>query len=226
MERAVAYSVTSKVSDPAARLAIAASAVAFLSLVSLHVLSPEFSPAWRMISEYANGRFNWVLSLMFAAYGLASLALAIATRAQLTTRRGRLGLSLLVLGGIGQAGAAQFDLNQVALHEVAGFLGIVCLPLAALMIAPLLGQSRLLVVTSHLTWISVVVWIGTMVLMMATFVQVLGALPDSPPEELPSGVIALVGWANRLVLISAWVWVSTVACMRSRGPIDRSRPSQ
>ena len=211
MERAVANSVVSKVSVPAARLAIAASAAAFLLLVSLHVLSPEFSPAWRMVSEYANGRYGWVLSLMFAAYGLASLVLAFAIRSQLTTRRGRLGLGLLVVAGIGQASAAQFDLNQEALHELSGFLGIVCLPVAAMLISPMLGRARLPLFTANLTWISVIAWIGTFVLMIATFMQALGGLPDTPPEELPNGVIALVGWANRLVVISAWAWVSTVA---------------
>jgi len=48
-----------------------------------------------MVSEYANGQYGWVLSLMFAAYGLSSLALAFAIRSQATTRRDRLGLILL-----------------------------------------------------------------------------------------------------------------------------------
>lgn len=64
---------------------------------------------------------------------------------------------------------------------------------------------------AHVTWITILVWIATMVLMMATFVQALGALPDAPPAELPNGVIALVGWSNRLFLISAWAWVCTAA---------------
>lgn len=54
---------------PAARFAIAAAAAALLLLASLHVLSPAFDPSWRMVSEYANGRHGWVLSLMVAAWG-------------------------------------------------------------------------------------------------------------------------------------------------------------
>ena len=57
----------STVSAPAARLAIGAAAAALMLLACLHVLSPEFDPAWRMMSEYANGRHAWLLSLMFAA---------------------------------------------------------------------------------------------------------------------------------------------------------------
>ena len=113
-------SATSKIPVASAGVAIAASVAALVLLLSLHVLSREFSPAWRMISEYANGQYGWVLSLMFVAYGLGSLALALAIRSQVTTRRGRLGLVLLTLSGIGQASAAQFDLNQAALHDLAG----------------------------------------------------------------------------------------------------------
>jgi hypothetical protein len=57
----------------------------------------------------------------------------------------------------------------------------------------------------------VVLWIGTFVLMIATFMHALGGLPAAAPEELPPGVIALVGWLNRLVVVSAWAWLTTVA---------------
>ena len=58
------------ISVPAAWAAIAAAATACGLLLSLHVLSPEFSPAWRMISEYANGGYSRVLSAMFTVYGM------------------------------------------------------------------------------------------------------------------------------------------------------------
>ena len=55
MEDVVVNSDTSKISVPVARLSIAAAVVVLLLLASLHVLSPEFDPSWRMVSEYANG---------------------------------------------------------------------------------------------------------------------------------------------------------------------------
>ncbi len=106
MEQAVSDRPTAKISLFAARLAIAASIAAFVLLLSLHVLSPEFSPAWRMISEYANGQYGWVLSLMFAAYGLSTLALAVAVGPRLRTGRGRVGLVSLTIAGVGQVSAA------------------------------------------------------------------------------------------------------------------------
>jgi hypothetical protein len=130
VERTSPHVSPSTISVLAAWAAIAASVAALALLLSLHVLSPEFSPAWRMISEYANGRYAWVLSLMFIAYGAGPLTLAVAIGPQSSPRSGksRAGLALLALSGIAAASAARFDLNQAELHDLAGVAGILCLP--------------------------------------------------------------------------------------------------
>jgi hypothetical protein len=218
METSTGRIQRSTISAPAAYLAIAGALAATALLLALQFLSPEYSPAWRMVSEYANGRFAWVLSLMFLAYGLSSLSLAFAIRSQITSRSGRIGLAVLVVAGAAQAAAAVFDLNQVAVHELAGALGIVGLPIAAVLISrslvrlePWTPARKPILWTAHLTWVSVVLWMATFVVMVASFIHVLGGLPTSVPQEVPPGAIALVGWTNRLLVISAWAWVVTVA---------------
>lgn len=207
-----------RISAPAAGLAVAGAVAAAASLVTLHILNPEYSPAWRLVSEYANGRYAWVLSLMFAAYGISSLALAFAIRRQPRTKSGRIGLAALISAGIGQAAAAIFNLNQVALHEVAGAVGIIGLPIGAVLISRSLVHqaswspaSKPIVWLAHLTWISVLLWVATFILMVVTFMQALGTLPSAPPKDLPPGVIAVVGWTDRLLIVSAWAWVAMVA---------------
>jgi hypothetical protein len=197
---------------------MAATAAALALLAALHVLSPEFSPAWRMVSEYANGRYPSVLAAMFFAYGLSSLALAFAIRSQLKTRTGRIGLAALVVAGAGQLGGAAFDLNQAAPHDLAGVLGVGALPIGAVLISRVLtqesewsGARRRLRWSAHLTWISVVLFLASFPLMMATFVLATGGLPETAPRELPHGVIALVGWTGRLSILAAWAWVSVTA---------------
>jgi Protein of unknown function (DUF998) len=222
----------SRVCLAAARAAIAATATASGLLLSLHLLSPEFSPAWRMVSEYANGQYGWVLSLMFAAYGTSTLALALAVGSHAATRRATSGLWLLVASGLGQLAAAAFDLNQEALHTLAGVLGIVCLPAGAMLLTPALTRSprfararTALLVAANLSWLTVVLWIASFVPMIVTLLQVVGSLPTTPPAELPRGVIALVGWTNRLMLLAAWAWVVTVAAValhQEDGPASTS----
>ena len=67
---------TTRISAFAARLAIAAGGAVIVLLASLHILSPEFEPSWRAVSEYATGQYGWVLSLMFVSWAVSSWARA------------------------------------------------------------------------------------------------------------------------------------------------------
>jgi hypothetical protein len=91
---------------PAAVVAICAAAAALVLLAALHVLSPEFSPAWPDDKRIRQRSHASVLSAMFAVYGLCSLALAFGIRSQLPTRTGRIGLAALVMSGVRQCAAA------------------------------------------------------------------------------------------------------------------------
>jgi len=218
MNAVVPNSDPSRISRPAAQLAIVAAVAALLSLASLHVLSPEFNPSWRMVSEYANGHYGWVLSLMFVTWGTSTLALVVAIRSEVRTTPIKIGLVVLTLAGIGEAMAAPFDINHDTLHGLAGVLGIGGLPITAMLISVGLGRTaawaparRSLLWTANLTWMSVVLLAATFVLLVVTFSQVPSGLPAHPPKVLPHGVIGLVGWANRLLVVLYCVWVITVS---------------
>lgn len=206
------------ISVGAARLAIGGTVAALSFLGALHVLSPEFDPAWRMVSEYANGRYPWVLSLMFACWGISTCALAYAIRGELRSIPARIGLSLLVLAGVGEAMAAVFDLNNVTMHNVAGVFGMGCLPIAAVIISITLGRTpawsdarRSLLVSANLTWISVLLLVASFVLMVSTFTATGLPTPAQAPKVLPTGVIGLVGYANRLLVLCYYLWVIVLA---------------
>lgn len=218
MKTVVSRSDASRISLPAAGLAIAAASATLLLLASLHVLSPEFDPSWRMVSEYANGHYDWVLSLMFAAWALSSWALAFTIWSQVGTTPGKIGLIFLALAGVGEAMATVFDINHDALHNLAGALGILGLPIAAMLITRELGRKqpwshvrKALLWTANLTWVSVALLAATFALMIGTYVQAGGDMAAKAPQVLPPGVIALVGWANRLLVVLFCVWVITVA---------------
>ncbi|HEX2647284.1 MAG TPA: DUF998 domain-containing protein [Candidatus Dormibacteraeota bacterium] len=166
-------------------------------------------PRYGAKPEAQHGHYPWVLSLMFVAYGLSILSLTYAIRRHARTRGSKVGLVLLGASGVGAVSAAEFDLNQVALHELAGLLGIVCLPIAAVLITRTLVQTepwsdvrKPLLWMADLTWISVLLWMASFLLMVATFLHVLGTLPTSVPKEVPPGAIAIVGgpiafWSSR-----------------------------
>src|SRR5271169_3378910 len=80
-------------------MAIAASAGALVLLALLHVVRPEFDPTWRMISEYANGRHSWILSLVFAFWGISQWALLLGIWRQERKAIFKAGLLFLFIAG-------------------------------------------------------------------------------------------------------------------------------
>ncbi len=199
----------------AAWLAMLATGAAILLLATLHLLSPEFSPSWRVISEYAFGRYPWVLSLMFLSWGIGSWALAAAIWSEVRTGAGKVGLWLLILAGIGEAMASVFDITHEVGHGIAGLFGVIGFPIAAVLLSVALGHNenwrtvrpRLLWV-ANLSWISVVLLVGTLAVMTMQMARVNhGHLPQHAPKTLPPGVLALDGWADRMIVVSNCAWV-------------------
>ena len=207
----------SATSRMASRLALVAAVATLLFLAGLHVLSPELEPSWRMVSEYANGRYGWVLSLMFVSWALSSWALAFAIWPQVKTAAETAGWFFLVAAGVGEAMASVFDINH-PLHSVAALIGIPSLPIAAMLISVSLGRTTAwrpartaLLWTANLTWISLAALAASFALLIFTYTRAGGDMSAGVIAALPPGVIAVVGWANRLLVLAYCVWLMTVA---------------
>jgi hypothetical protein len=194
----------------AAILSLTASMTTLVCLAGLHVLSPEFDPSWRVVSEYALGRHGWALSLMFLAWAIGTWGLAFAIRSQVRTIGGQIGLVFLVAAGAGEAMASVFDLRQPAPHNLAGAIGVPSLPIAAMLISASLGRTRLwlparraMLWTANLTWLS-----------LAMMVAALFSL-----HRKAGGPRVPIGWANRLLIVIYCTWVIVVAwhAIRLRG---------
>ena len=204
---------------PAAWLALLLSTATIVLLAGLHVLSPEFDPSWRVISEYALGRYGWVLSLLFLCWGLSSWTLALALSSEVHTRAGKVGLFFLVVAGVGETMASYFDITRMIGHGIAGLLGVGGFPVAALLLSVALGHNeewhrlkRTLLGIANLCWISVVL----LAIGLATFMTQMahangGHFPHHAPKSLPAGVVAFDGWADRLIVVSYCAWVFVAA---------------
>lgn len=98
---------------------------------------------------------------------------------------------MLALAGVGEGMAALFDLHHAMLHDLAGALGMLGLPIAALLISVHLGRTgpwpaarRVLLWTAHLTWVSVALLAAAVVLLIVTFSRVAGGPPAQAPTVL------------------------------------------
>jgi Protein of unknown function (DUF998) len=209
----------SQLRESAAWLAVLLTGATILLLAALHVLSPEFSPSWRVISEYAFGSHAWVLSLMFLCMGASSWAAAAAIWSDVHGISGKAGLWLLLIAGLGGTMAAYFDITHEIGHAMAGFLGVIGFPIAALLLSVALGRNEnwrtaraRLLWFANLSWISVVLLVATLAIMTMQVSRLNGGhLPQHAPKALPPGVLALDGWADRLIVVCNCAWVLVAA---------------
>lgn len=235
MAQSLSTTHLSKAAASAAWTALVTAIATVLLLASLHVLNPEFAPSWRMVSEYAFGHYAWVLSLMFLSWGISSWALVVALWSQVPTRGGKFGLWILSVAGLGEAMASVFDIRHEAGHGIAGLLGVIGFPIAAVLLSISLGRSdtwrgirRALLWLANLNWISVALLVLTLAIMTMQVARAYGGhLPQHAPKALPPGVLALDGWADRLIILSNCAWEIVVACHSIRlriTPLFRNVP--
>jgi hypothetical protein len=192
-----------EISNAAARTSWIAAIATLVFLAALHVLSPEFNPSSRMVSEYALGNFSWVLSLMFLAWALSCVALFFAVKSHAKTIGGKFGRGFLLLSALGMSMAAVFDVNH-NLHGLAAMIGMPALPFAAVLISVSLRRQssfastrRLLIGTAILTWVSLILM---NVAIFTGFSQTGEANPG-----------AWFGWANRFLIVAYTIWLMVVA---------------
>lgn len=213
METIMNQATTGQWLAPAAYAALLGIALSCGALVLLHVLSPEFAPSWRMVSEYANGAHGRLLSLVFFAWALGSFALAAALWPISDTLLGKIGLAFLVLSGVGQVMGGLFDINH-KLHGPAAMIGIPSLCIAAVIVTVALARRGDIAApptwSAHLPWIAFAAMIGALVLFMSSLkaAGVDVAAQSTPLQELPAGVSGYVGWANRLLFAASYLWVA------------------
>lgn len=202
-----------------AKLIIASGGLSLLCLLLLHFLSPEFKPSWRLISEYALGRYKPLLTAFFLLWGISTLLLPVLLWNETASVWAKAGLVLVFASGVGACMGGLFDVKH-SLHGVAFGLGVPTLPIGALLVSYHLirtgdwsQQSSGILLSTHSVWISLVLMAVAMAVMMTGFKN--AGIPmgpnAAPPESVPSGVIAVAGYFNRLLVICYAVWTIFMA---------------
>lgn len=196
------------ISMTAARVSFYASGAAILLLAALHLLSPEFDPTWRMVSEYALGNYAWVLSLMFVSQGVGCLALFFAIKSQMPTLSGKIGLVFLFATAVGLALAAVFDFTH-PLHGLTALIGIPSLPISALLISLSLRHNPAWSAAKRiLLWTAVLTWVSLVLMLAALFI----GMGQTGGQFTPA---VLVGVPNRLLVVSYSAWIMVTAWQAS-----------
>jgi hypothetical protein len=209
------------VSFTAARLATASAVLFLVLVVLLHFLKPELDPSWRMISEYAIGKYGWIMTVAFLLLAFSNLSLFVALKPDIRTIGGYIGLAILLVSAAGTILAAFNAMDPITagpnemtthgnLHGLGAMLGIPTFPIAAVLISRSLAhnpawsaQRRLLYGAAGLTWIGLVIMFGSLFIMLGQNGGKFG--PD-----------VMIGWPNRLLVITYCVWLITVGRLADR----------
>jgi hypothetical membrane protein len=112
---------------------IAFGIISLLCILSLHFVSSEFKPGFRMVSEYALGKHKWLLTTFFICWGLCYIFSGLMLWNVVTTGWAKFGIVLLFVTGIGAIMGGLFDV-QHKLHSLASSMGIPLMPIGALII--------------------------------------------------------------------------------------------
>jgi len=195
------------------------SSLSLLCLLTLHFVSPEYKPSWRMISEYALGNYKWLVTSFFLMWGLESVMLAMVLWSEVNSNWAYIGVILVFTSGTGAIMGGLFDVKH-KLHGLSFGLGVPTLPIGALLISYHLisfekwGHHKTTVLfATHSIWISLILMAVSMGLLMSGYKKT--GLPMGPgiepPKTLPTGVIGVNGYFNRLLVVCYIFWLMVMA---------------
>jgi hypothetical protein len=207
----------SDASHIAASGATGAAGLALLALAALHILRPDLDPSRQMISEYAIGRFGWLMTVCFALFAAASGSLCVALMGNTSTLAGRIGLIFLLVAATGLAMGATFQTDPVStapdamtfsgrMHGLSFMIGVPGVLFATLLLSVALR--------THETWVgqpllslTAIIWLSLAVMAVAIVVTM---------KHVGADVSSVVGWTNRLFMTGYTLWVIVVAWPMAR----------
>ncbi len=187
--------------------------ITFLALLTLlHFIRSDIAPSWNFISEYEVGKFGWMMQLAFLALALSCIFLVIALWKNVKIV-GKIGLIMLLISALGMIIAAIFKTDPLntapelvtqsgKLHQLGAMLDQI--PFAAIFITIALFLKKEWNINRILLIISLLfVWVG--------FIYFVGSVKANFPADGKFGPNVLVGWQNRLMIISQVLWLAFIA---------------
>jgi hypothetical membrane protein len=174
-----------------------------LALLLLHLLRPDYAPATNFISNYAVGRYGWIMTTWFLAMSCGLLTLAMGLyRNDLRSVVARLGLLLLVVASIGLVVSAIYPTDVPGapstrsgdIHDMSFLVNVGSIFMATVLLSLSFGN--------HLAWRSYrrTAWTLTALILLGFAVQFLTLHKGMP-----------YGLANRFFVVVLLAWLFAVS---------------
>ena len=128
----------------AAKLSMIAIIIYQVLLIALIFIRPDLDPTWHTISEWAIGKYGWVMTSAFFISAISYALMFIAIKSELKGIMGRIGIILFFICVVGTFGVGTFTTDPIEmmatpttrglLHIILGSAALMLLPFAALLI--------------------------------------------------------------------------------------------
>jgi Protein of unknown function (DUF998) len=190
-------------------VSLGASALLVGLVLLAHLLKPEISPRWRMLSELAIGRWGVVMNMAFISWAASNMALAVALWPLVPAWAA----ALLIVVSIGPLGAAFFVADPITTppeqasttgrwHTVFGVLFILGFPI----VVALLAISAMATGSPLWPW-----FVGMGLLVWACLAVFMVLVARWRRECRPLGPEMPIGLPNRLFAAAYVAWTVVIA---------------
>jgi hypothetical protein len=169
-------------------------------LLLLHILEPEYDPTWRFISEYALGKYGFLMNACFLLYSISAICIGLSIILQIKTIIGYVGLFILAVSavGIGLAGLYNTDPVTTEFAEIT-FSGKMHITGASLDYAPLAFLLLAFSLGRHTAWR---LMRNKLFITAAISILLSGAFMASMPNDYKFGPGVYTGLIGRFLFAS------------------------
>jgi len=193
-----------------ALIAVVMATLWLVILVLLHFVKPQLKPSVHMMSEYAIQPKGWIMQLAFFCIAASCFAAVLATWSDLP----HFGLILLVIDGIGFAGAGVFVTDPLSmakegavtrsgkLHTIFSFIVLPIFPITATVVGSNMAGNAI--------WALVHTWLP--ILSMLTWAGFIGFMGCSVIYSAKHKV-APVGYYQRFMVLTYTTWLIVVTSL-------------
>lgn len=203
-----------------ARLSVLFNGLFIGLLACLHFIKSDVAPSWHFISEYAIGRYGWVMQAAFLSLAIANVMTWLAIRESLQTVWGKVGSGMFWIGTLGLVLAAIFVTDPVNtpvesrttsgnIHNLGGALGLLGF------LGTLIFSARLL---RSPTWRAArrAVWFATAIVVLGFLISFFGITAIATQHQGVFGPDTPVGWLNRIGILGGCTWLLIIARQSER----------
>jgi hypothetical protein len=177
-------------------------------------IRPDLDPSWHTISEWAIGRYGWMMSAGFMISSVSYCALSLWLKNQTKGIAGYIGLGILAICVVGTFGVGLFttdplttapeNLSSIGMaHFISGGSALFLFPLAALLISLSMRAKNTAWASARptLLWLAFVPLFGLMGFMTyhTLYVVPLGSTAYGPGVH--------IGWPPRFALFCYMIWL-------------------